>query len=255
MKARVDDLCDTPPSEQQVANARALASLIRPIPTLSGSQRNDDGEIVISGAEFERSAPKNFHPHACIVPYVIQHVESIEQHTALKKVFPTTVEGQFHLDEWIDNSFCDDRMTLISIRHVDQQKPIGFMTFRREISVDMYNHKEPVNQICHSISIDYVYIEPDHRNGITSTALIQTVLNDVKLDAQHLADLSRSAEIKRFEAPLHFRVHSDPISDSGWSFVERVNSAINMVLEDTFTPEEISGFVNSFSDSPAEPAY
>lgn len=210
----------------------------------------------MSGAEFKHIAPtKHIHHANDVRRYIIQHVESIEQHTALKKVFPTTVEGQFHLNEWIDNSLGDDRMTLITIRPENHNNPIGFMTYRREISVDMYNHKVPVNQICHSISIDYVYIEPDHRNGITSTALIQTVLNDVRVDAQRLANLCRSAEIKNFEAPLHFRVHSDPISDSGRSFVERMNSAINMVLEDTFTPEEIAGFVNAFSDSPAEPAY
>lgn len=250
-RATVEDLCDTPPIAEQVHAARQIAKKIKLVPTLSSWTKDENDEFFISSTDIISIAPPAYDPFENKEIYALKHLKTESDAKEIKEVISNKTNSDM-LHTWINHSLSDERMTLIAIRPDDKKKPVGFLTYRRGVSVDMYNDDEPVNVLCHTISIDYVYVEPHHRNGIVTTSLIRAVLEDVYDDVERIASLGRNPEFKELESPINFRVYADVASVSGEKFVTRMMHAIDDVVQEKFSPQEISEFYNKSEDCSIE---
>lgn len=250
-RAHVEDLCDTPPSEDQVQAAKKIAKKIKILPALSSWEKDENDEFFIFSTEIVTIAPPAYDPFENEEVYALKQIKSESDAKELRETISASISSDM-LQKWINHSLSDERMTLITIRPEDGEKPVGFLTYRRGVSIDMYNDDEPINVVCHTVSIDYVYVDPRHRNGLVTSSLIRAVIEDVYDDVTKLAALVRSQEFKEIESQINFRVYADAATEGGEKFAARMMYAIDDVIQENFTPHEIAEFYSKSEDCSIE---
>lgn len=242
-RAFVEDLCDTPPSLEQIQTAKQITKQIKLVPTLSSWEKEDNGEFYIFSQNLSNLIPPNHGLFEQDEAFALKQVRTMEEANSLKEAI-SKIDNSDMLKRWVDHSISDGRMTLLTIKPDNEKDEIGFITYRRNVSVDMYNDDTPLNVVCHAISIDYVYVAPHHRNGLATASLIRAVTGDVYEDAAILSELVRKQEFLNFQAPINFRVYADAATEEGEKFAARMVHAIDDIVHEYFTPQEIAEFFN-----------
>lgn len=195
-----------------IAFKRCLADLLEPV---RKSFKLDGDEVACFSNSFNDG----------IYERTFQY-ELVTEERQLDELVAMSVDSQWPTDAWLRTAFDHPSHILLSVRTQGARRPQGFISYRRNASIDSFEEKQL--QFGYEIAIEYIYVSKRMRGKGLGSALIAPLVMDGERDVRYMAKRLNADRFKSMDIKLQITIEAEAHSFGA----ERLGNQVFAIIAD-----------------------